>query len=195
MIAYLQGKLVHKEATYVIVEVGGIGYAVHISLNTYFEIKDKESVRLLTYFHVRENAQLLYGFATEAEKLMFQTLNTVNGVGANTAMLILSALSPSDLKNAVIQEDVSRIQAVKGIGTKTANRIILELKDKLQKFEDDGKMFVGDKSNNIRKEALIALTTLGINRQIAEKSISEIIKKSDSNINLEELVKQAIRNT
>ena len=133
MIAYLKGKLVHKEPTHVIVEVGGIGYQASISLNTFSEIKDKEDIRLSTYLHVREDAHLLYGFASESEKVMFLNLISVNGVGPNTAMMVLSSLTADELKSAILREDAGTLQAVKGIGGKTAQRLILELKDKLRK--------------------------------------------------------------
>src|SRR5882762_7571392 len=132
MIAYLKGKLVHKEPTHVIVEVNGIGYQVGISLHTFSEIKDREDIRLSTYLHVREDAHILYGFASDSEKQMFQLLISVNGVGPNTALVVLSYLPPDELKSAIINESTEILQSVKGIGGKTAQRLILELKDKLK---------------------------------------------------------------
>src|ERR1043165_235214 len=133
MIAYLKGKLVHKEPTHVVIEVNGVGYQVGISLHTFSEIKDKEDIRLPTYLHVREDAHILYGFASDAEKQMFQFLISVNGVGPNTALVVLSYLTPDELKSAIVNEDTNALQAVKGIGGKTAQRLVLELKDKLKK--------------------------------------------------------------
>lgn len=194
MIAYLKGKLAHKEPTFVLLEVNGIGYQVSISLNTFSEIKDREDLTLLTYLHVREDAQILYGFASESEKQMFQYLISVNGVGPNTALMVLSYLAPTDLKAAIVREDVATLQSVKGIGGKTAQRLVLELKDKLRKdpVDDAGKQ--GLVHNTIRHEALTALITLGIAKAAAEKSVDAILKKSGNTISLEELVKQALKN-
>lgn len=195
MIAYLKGKLIHKEPTYVVLEVNGIGYQVSISLNTFSEIKDQEDLRLSTYMHVREDAHILFGFATDAEKQMFQYLISVNGVGPNTALVVLSYLPPNELRAAIVREDAGVLQAVKGIGGKTAQRIILELKDKLRKdpsLEDTEKP--GLVRNTMRHEALTALVTLGITRVAAEKSVDSVLKKSGNTISLEELVKQALKN-
>lgn len=194
MIAYLKGKLVHKEPTFVVIDVNGIGYQVSISLHTFSEIKDQEDIKLSTYFHVREDAQILYGFASEAEKQMFQYLISVNGVGPNTALVVLSYLPPAELKEAIVREDAAALQAVKGIGGKTALRLILELRDKLKKdaWEETGK--AGPGYNTTRHEALTALVTLGIAKASAEKSIDTVLKKSGNTISLEELVKQALKN-
>ena len=195
MIAYLKGRLVHKEPTLVIVEVAGIGYQASISLNTFSEIKDKEEIRLATYLHVREDAHLLYGFASESEKVMFLNLISVNGVGPNTAMMVLSSLTAEELKSAILREDAGTLQAVKGIGGKTAQRLILELKDKLRKAPSDGTPTLpGMVNNTLRQEALTALTTLGIARAAAEKSIDAVLRKSGITISLEDLVKQALKN-
>ncbi len=194
MIAYLKGKLVRKDPSHVIIDVNGIGYQVSISLNTFSEVKDQENIQLSTYLHVREDAQILYGFSSEAEKQMFQHLISVNGVGPNTAMIVLSYLPPAELKSAIVAEDAVALQAVKGIGGKTAQRLILELKDKLKKdvLEDTGKP--GLVHNTVKQEALSALVTLGITKALAEKSVDAILKKSGSAISLEELIKQALKN-
>jgi holliday junction DNA helicase RuvA len=194
MIAYLKGKLVHKEPTFVILDVNGIGYQVSISLHTFSEIKDKEDLKLVTYLHVREDAHILYGFINELEKQMFQHLISVNGVGPNTALVVLSYLPPNELRAAIVSENASALQAVKGIGGKTAQRVILELKDKLRKDspEDGGKP--GFVHNTARHEALTALMTLGITKLAAEKSVDSVLKKSGNTISLEELVKQALKN-
>jgi len=195
MIAYLKGKLVHKEPSSVQIEVNGVGYQVSISLHTFSEIKEREDLKLFTYMHVREDAHILYGFVSEAEKKMFLQLISVNGVGPNTALVVLSYLPPVDLRSAIIREDVAALQAVKGIGGKTAQRIILELKDKLKRDlgdEEPGK--TGMVHNTVRREALTALVTLGIAKQSAEKSIDTILKRMGTSISLEELVKQALKN-
>ena len=195
MIAYLKGKLVHKEPTHVVIDVGGIGYQASISFNTFSEIKDKEDIHIVTYLHVREDAHILFGFATDAEKTMFLNLISVNGVGPNTAMMVLSSLSPGELKSAILREDAGTLQAVKGIGGKTALRLILELKDKLRKTQgDESPTLTGMVSNTMRQEALTALMTLGIVRAAAEKSIDTVLKKSGNTISLEDLVKQALKN-
>lgn len=195
MIAFLRGKLVHKEPTFVIIEVNGVGYQVSISLNTFSEIKDKEEIRLSTYLQVREDAHILYGFSNEAEKVMFQNLISVNGVGPSTAMVVLSYLPPAELKAAIVREDAATLQAVKGIGGKTALRLILELKDKLRKeTTEESPGIPGGIRNTIRHEALSALITLGIAKASAEKSVDTVLKKSGNTISLEELVKQALKN-
>ena len=196
MIAYIRGKLVHKEPTHVVVDVGGVGYQASISFNTFADIKDKEDIRLATYLHVREDAQLLFGFSTEAEKSMFLNLISVNGVGPNTAMVMLSSLPPAELRAAILREDAATLQAVKGIGGKTAQRLILELRDKLRKSPgDSGSTLAGGGGNTLRQEALTALMTLGISRSAAENSIDAILRKSGNTISLEDLVKQALKNT
>ena len=196
MIAYLRGKLVLKEPTHVVIDVGGIGYQATISLNTFSDIKDKEDIRLATYLHVREDAQILFAFSTEAEKSMFLNLISVNGVGPNTAMMVLSSLPPAELKSAILREDAATLQAVKGIGGKTALRLILELKDKLRKTPgDETSTLPGMVSNTMRQEALTALMTLGIARATGEKSLDSVLKKSGNSISLEDLVKQALKNT
>lgn len=194
MIAFLKGRLVSKEPTFVIIEVNGIGYQVSISLNTFGEIKDKEEIRLYTYFHVREDAQVLYGFSNESERWMFQNLIGVNGVGPSTAIVVLSYLPPDELHKAIVQENVGALQAVKGIGGKTAQRIILELKDKLKKGAPEVTTIAGSKHNTMRQEALTALVTLGIGKAAAEKSIDSILKNAGNTISLEELVKLALKN-
>lgn len=195
MIAFLRGKLVHKEPTFVIIEVNGVGYHVSISLNTFSEIADKENIQLSTYLQVREDAHILYGFSNAAEKSMFQSLISVNGVGPNTAMVVLSYLPPTELQQAIITENVGALQAVKGIGGKTAQRIILELKDKMRKDPLGENVGIGGvRHNTMRNEALSALMTLGIGKVAAEKSIDTVLKKSGNTVSLEELVKLALKN-
>jgi Holliday junction DNA helicase RuvA len=195
MINYLKGKLVHKDPTHVIIEVNGVGYQVSISLNTFAEIKDKEDIKLLTYLHIREDAHILYGFSSSQEKGMFQHLISVNGIGPNTAMIVLSYLPPGELRAAIVREDAATLQSIKGIGGKTAQRMILELKDKLRK--DAGEEIsqgLSTSHNKTREEALTALLTLGIARPAAEKSVDAVLKRSGNSLTLEELVKQALRN-
>lgn len=195
MIAYLKGKLVHKEPALVIIDVNGIGYQVMISLNTFSEIKDREDIKLFTHLAIREDAHILFGFANEIEKGMFLHLISVNGVGPSTAMMVLSSMSPNDLKNAILREDTASLQAVKGIGGKTAQRLILELRDKVKKDALDTPAQTGGAMyNTMHKEALTALMTLGITKAAAEKSIDAVLKKSGNSLSLEELVKLALKN-
>lgn len=196
MIAFLKGKLIHKDPTYVVIEVGGVGYHVLISLQTYSDIKDQENILLFTHLNIREDAHILFGFSKEAEKKMFQMLVSVNGVGPSTAIIMLSYMSIDELKSAIVHDDATTLQRIKGIGGKTAQRVIIELKDKLKKdsLEEIIPSNTGVRHNTFRNEALSALITLGINRSAAEKSVDTVLKKSGNTITLEELVKQALKN-
>jgi Holliday junction DNA helicase RuvA len=196
MIAYLSGRLVYKDPTYVIIDVGGIGYQVKISLQTYSTLKDEEQIRLLTFLHIKEDAHTLYGFREEAEKRLFLLLLSINGVGPNTGLMILSSLSTPEIEQAILSGDVATIQAVKGIGTKTAQRIILELKDKVGKSgATDQSTPLGflKTSNKVREEALQALITLGFQKAVAEKNIALILKKTNGEISLEDLIKASLK--
>ncbi|MEO1051260.1 MAG: Holliday junction branch migration protein RuvA [Bacteroidota bacterium] len=198
MIAYIKGKLAIKEPTFVVIDVNGLGYQVNISLNTFGSIKDQENCHLYTYLHVKEDAHTLYGFSSEADKKVFLDLISISGVGPNTALVVQSSLSAAELKHAIVNEQVKVIQGVKGIGAKTAQRIILELKDKMKKdgLLEDAQAISSPSHNTIRTEALSALTTLGVAKAAAEKSIDLILKKSENgNISLEELIKLALKNT
>lgn len=195
MFAYLKGKLAHKDPTYVIIDVGGVGYEVKISLHTFSKVKDQENVQLFTHFHVKEDAQILFGFADTHEKQVFLHLISISGVGPTTGLMVLSSLSPEEVEQAILSEDVRTIQGVKGIGAKTAQRIILELKDKVGKDTGSGDLLnipISSK-NTIRNEALAALVTLGINKVAAQKGIDKILKDSAQDISLEELIKLALK--
>lgn len=195
MIAFVKGRLAHKEATHVIIEVNGIGYEIFISLATYSKIKDEESCMLYTHFHVKEDSQALYGFLSEADKSNFLDLISISGIGPTTAMVMQSSLSTSEIIAAIVNEDVKTIQQIKGIGAKTAQRVVLELKDKLRKegFSAENMQIPGDFDNNLRAEALSALVMLGINRNTAQKSIETVLRDSENNITLEELIKRALQ--
>ncbi len=195
MYAYLQGKLVFKDPTYVIIDIGGVGYEVKISLNTFGQIKDEEAIKLYTHFHVKEDAQTLFGFADEEEKKLFLHLVSISGVGPSTGLMVLSSLTPTEVENAIISEDVRTIQGVKGIGAKTAQRIILELKDKLGKETSSGDLtnIIKTPQSAIRNEALAALVTLGINKAAAQKSIDRIFKEKGSDLSLEEVIRLALK--
>lgn len=196
MIAFLKGKLIHKDPTFVIIDVNGVGYHAHVSLQTFSEIKNQENILLYTHLSIREDAHVLFGFSKEAEKKMFQMLISVNGVGPSTAIVMLSYMSIDELKSAIVHDDATTLQKIKGIGGKTAQRVIIELKDKLKKdsFEEIIPSGTGVRHNTLRNEALSALTTLGINKGAAEKSIDGVLKKSGNTLTLEDLVKQALKN-
>jgi holliday junction DNA helicase RuvA len=195
MIAYLNGRLAYKDPTYVVIDIQGVGYEIKISLNTFSKIKDEESCKLHTYLHIKEDGHTLFGFAEKSEKSLFLLLISISGVGPSTGLMILSSLSPAEVENAILSEDVRTIQGVKGIGAKTAQRIILELKDKIGKDQESDPSIIISRSpeNTIRNEALSALITLGINKAVAQKSIDKILKSLDRQISLEELIKLALK--
>ncbi|MFY0601026.1 MAG: Holliday junction branch migration protein RuvA [Cyclobacteriaceae bacterium] len=196
MINYLIGELVVKDPTYVVVETrGGVGYELKISLATYGSIKDLDQTKIFTHFHVKEDAHTLFGFADQAEKVRFLDLISISGVGPGTGLMILSSLSPEELQSAIANEDVKTIQGVKGIGLKTAQRIVLELKDKMRKegFLENSLEIGAPSRNTLQNEALSALTTLGISKAAAEKNIALILKESGHQIKLEELIKQVLK--
>lgn len=196
MITFLKGRLAQKDPTHVVIDVNGVGYHLNISLQTFSEIKDQENAFLHTHLSIREDAHVLFGFSTAGEKKLFQQLISVNGVGPSTAIVMLSYLSSDEMKAAIVQEDVSTLQRIKGIGAKTAQRVIIELKDKLRKdlSEDSTSAIPGIKHNTLRNEALSALITLGITKSAAEKSVDTVLKKSGNTVTLEDLVKQALKN-
>jgi Holliday junction DNA helicase RuvA len=196
MIAFLKGRLVHKEPTFVLIDVNGVGYHVTISLATYSDIKEQENILLYTHLAIREDAHVLFGFSNEMEKKLFQQLISVNGVGPSTAIVMLSYMNSAELKLAIVQENAAALQSIKGIGGKTAQRVIIELKDKLKKEswdESQPQVSLGS-HNTLRKEALSALLTLGLPKAAAEKSVDTVLKKSGNTITLEDLVKQALKN-
>lgn len=192
MIGYLNGVLTFKDPTYVIVDINGVGYEVKISLYTFSKVKDLDSCLLYTHFHVKEDAQTLFGFFDKEEKNTFIQLISISGVGPNTALMINSSLTVKELKSAIVNEEVEVIQKVKGIGSKTAHRIILELKDKIKREGLEAGTSISG-SNTLRNEALSALITLGINKNVAEKSVDVIIKKYGNDITLEELIKFVLK--
>ncbi len=191
MYNYLKGKLVEKTPTYVVIDVGGIGFMVNISLTTYSKIKDQENIKLFTYFAVREDAQVLYGFADINERLIFEKLITVSGVGANTARLILSSLTTDEAYDAIVQSKADVLQGVKGIGGKTAQRIIIDLKDKLIKSGIELEKI--DKTHNkIIEESLSGLLVLGFAKQSVEKALDKVLK-SGSVSDVEGLIKESLK--
>jgi Holliday junction DNA helicase RuvA len=196
MIAFLKGRLAHKDPTFVIVDVNGVGYHVNISLQTFSDIKEQENILLFTHLTIREDAHILFGFSHESERKLFQQLISVNGIGPSTAIIMLSYMNSNELKTAIVQENAAALQAIKGIGGKTALRVIIELKDKLKKesWEESQPTVSLSPHNTLRKEALSALLTLGLPKAVAEKSVDTVLKKSGNTITLEDLVKQALKN-
>jgi Holliday junction DNA helicase RuvA len=195
MIGYLSGEITIVDPTSIMVDVGGIGYEVKISLNTYSKLKDSKKAKVYTYLHIKEDAHTLYGFYNPDEKSLFIKLISISGVGPSTAILMLSSMGVTEIQDSIASEDVATIKRVKGIGTKTAERIVLELKDKIRK-EISGERIIDivpDSMNVIREEALIALVTLGIQKSMAEKSINSILKKADKDVTLEEVIKLALK--
>ncbi len=174
MISFLKGKLAHQEPSQVIIDVNGVGYAVTISLQTFGAIKNQESIFLYTHLAIREDAHVLFGFSTEAEKRMFLNLISVNGVGPSTAIVMLSYMDVEELKAAIVREEIATLQKVKGIGGKTAQRLIVELKDKLKKeVPEENIVSSTGIHNSIKQQALSALVTLGIPKPSAEKSVPD----------------------
>lgn len=191
MIAHVQGLLVEKTPTYVVIETGGIGYRIFISLTTFSEIGQTKACKLLTHLTIREDAHLLYGFMHENERALFRMLITVSGVGTSTALMILSALNPDETRQAILSSDINTLKSVKGIGAKTAQRIIIDLKDKLSKDSLDAD-FSFSENNTIKEEALSALVMLGFNKNLAEKAVAKIIKTS-ADLSVEEVIKQVLK--
>jgi holliday junction DNA helicase RuvA len=197
MIAYIDGKLTYKDHAFVIIDVNGVGYEIKISLQTYSALADgNERCKLYTYLSIREDAHTLYGFKERDEKALFLDLISVSGIGTNTALVMLSSMSSGEIRNALITEDARTIQSIKGIGAKTAQRAIIELKDKLRKEQLIGgtsATIFPAKNSQVRSEALAALVTLGIPKNVAEKSIETILKKEGDDITVEQLIRLALR--
>ena len=192
MISFIRGKKIHIDPAKIILEVNGIGYDINISLRTFSKLKDESEVFVYTHLNVKEDSHTLYGFNSESERNTFLSLLSINGVGPSTAIMILSSLSANELKKAIISSDTNKIKSVKGIGLKTAERIILELKDKV-KFDDlDQDKFYDDIDNTIKDEALSALSSLGISKNIVEKHINDILDRNND-ISLEDLIKEVLK--
>lgn len=195
MYEYITGNFITKTATQVVVEANGIGYEINISLHTFSKIKDEHKGKIFLHLSIKEDAHTLYGFAEEAERKMFRHLITVNGVGTNTARMILSSLSPNDVQHTIASGNAPALQKIKGIGAKTAQKIIIDLRDKV--FKEAPEM-AGQPLHNIsasgRSEALSALVTLGFARNAAEKALETTFKQKGENATIEELIKGALNN-
>ena len=189
MITQLNGRLIEKNPTSLVIDCGGVGYEVKISLNTFGTIGSEESIKIYTKFVVREDAQLLYGFAEPIEREMFNHLVSVSGIGPNTAMIMLSSLIPEEIATAIQAEDVKTIQSIKGIGAKTAQRVIVDLKDKMLKMTfSNENIFSSNNTNHF--DALTALISLGFDKKSAEKAIDKVSTGEES---VEKLIKEALK--
>lgn len=192
MIAHIQGKLVEKNPTEVVIDCNGVGYHVNISLHTYSLIPDLESIKLFTYLQIKEDSHTLFGFAEKSEREIFKMLISVSGIGASIARTMLSSLEPKQIIQAIAVGDVSTVQSIKGIGSKTAQRVILDLKDKVLKVYDLDEVSILQDNTN-KDEALSALEVLGFNRKLAEKSVEKIVKENPD-ASIETIIKQALKN-
>jgi Holliday junction DNA helicase RuvA len=192
MIAYLKGDFVNKTPASVNVDVNGVGYDVQISLNTYTKIQNLDKGLLHTILLIREDAHILYGFFDRAEKEIFLQLISVSGVGASTARVMLSYMKPDELAKAIIQGDTRTLEGVKGIGKKTAERMVLELRDKLAKYPLDLNISPL-KNNTLHQDALNGLTALGISRPVAEQAISRVFKADPDIVSIEDLIKKSLK--
>ena len=190
MIAHIKGRLIEKSPTKIVVEVNGIGYDINISLNTFEKIGDDENITIYTHLQKKEDADILFGFMTKSERKLFQQLISVSGIGPSTARTILSSISPVEIQEALISEDLNTIKSIKGIGLKTAQRLIIELKDKVDIFEKND-LDLAQEKFNVKLEALKALEVLGFSRSKSEKVVNEIYF-NHKNIELQQLIKKSL---
>ena len=190
MISHINGKLVEKTPTYVVIDCNGVGYKLNISLQTYSSIQ-AENCKLLTHLAVKEDSHTLYGFYTSEERDLFRQLISVSGVGPSTARMILSTYSAEEIVNYIITADVVAIQNVKGIGGKTAQRIIIDLKDKVGKGKETSDLLF-TQDNTIKEEALSALLALGFTKKVAYKKMEQVIKNHEGEITVEDLVRRSL---
>ncbi len=193
MFDYIDGKLTFKCPAYIVVEAGGIGYHINISLNTYSSLQDAERCKIYTWVHIKEDAHTLYGFAEEGERRLFLHLISVSGIGPNTGRMMLSSITPNEIQNAIINADLPLIQRIKGIGAKSAQRLVLELQDKLKK-EGSGSLISAPLNTTVKEEALSALMMLGFAKQPAEKAIEHSIKTGGHELTVEQMIKMALKN-
>lgn len=192
MIYFLRGRLVEKSPTQIIIDCNGIGYEVNISIYTYERLPKDEVISIYTYFLVREDAQVLYGFMEKSEREVFIKLLSVSGIGASTARMMFSSLTPQEVVQAISEADVDTIKSVKGIGLKTAQRVIVDLKDKVNKLDNSSEV-LSLKNNTNKDEALSALVTLGYTKKQAEQSVTKILKNNPES-SIEDIIKLALKN-
>jgi len=192
MITHIKGRLVEKAPTSVVIESNGIGYLINISLNTFSQIPDNENLKLYTHLQIKEDSHALYGFYTIKEREIFRLLISVNGIGSNIARTMLSSISPEQIIDAISRENVSLIQSVKGIGSKTAQRVIIDLRDKILKVYDLDEGITSSNNTN-REEALSALEVLGINKRSSEALVDRIVVENPD-ISVESIIKETLKN-
>ena len=192
MITHVKGRLVEKAPTSVVIESNGIGYLINISLNTFSQIPDNENLKLYTHLQIKEDSHTLYGFYTIKEREIFRLLISVNGIGSNIARTMLSSISPDQIIDAISRENVSLIQSVKGIGSKTAQRVIIDLRDKILKVYDLDEGITSSNNTN-REEALSALEVLGINKRSSERLVGKIVLENPD-ISVESIIKETLKN-
>jgi Holliday junction DNA helicase RuvA len=193
MIAFVKGIFAVKTPARIVVDVNGVGYDLNISLNTYSAISNKESGQLFTYLHITENAHTLYGFAELIEKELFMQLISVSGVGASTARMMLSGMRPDEITKAIVQGNTKQLESIKGIGKKSAERLIVELRDKLSKQAADSPL-PGFNLQQNDVDAVNALISLGIGRAMAEQAVKKVVQAQPDNHSLEDIIKQALKN-
>ena len=192
MITHVKGRLVEKAPTSVVIESNGIGYLINISLNTFSQIPDNENLKLYTHLQIKEDSHTLYGFYTIKEREIFRLLISVNGIGSNIARTMLSSISPDQIIDAISRENVSLIQSVKGIGSKTAQRVIIDLRDKILKVYDLDEGITSSNNTN-KEEALSALEVLGINKRSSEVLVDRIVVENPD-ISVESIIKETLKN-
>ncbi len=192
MIAHIQGKLVEKLPTEVLIDCGGVGYQVNISLHTYSLIPDTENIKLFTYLQIKEDSHTLFGFVEKSEREIFKMLLSVSGIGASIARTMLSSLEPKQIIQALASGDVATIQSIKGIGSKTAQRAILDLKEKVLKIYNLDEVSIVQNNTN-KDEALSALEVLGFNKKLAEKVVDKVVRENPE-ASVETIIKQALKN-
>jgi Holliday junction DNA helicase RuvA len=190
MFEFIEGEIIEKTPAHLVVKAGGLGYFLNISVNTYSKIGEVDSGRFYLHFVVREDAQLLYGFADKDEREVFRLLISVSGVGSNTARLILSSMSPTEVKNSILSANEVALQNIKGIGAKSAQRIIIDLRDKVGKALETDELFLSQ-DNTVKEEALSALVALGFPRKAVEKSLVKVVTGED--LSVEQIVKAALK--
>lgn len=193
MYDYIDGRLTFKCPAYVVVEAGGIGYHINISLNTYSALGAGERCKMYVWLHVKEDSHILYGFMDEGERRLFLHLISVSGIGPNTGRMMLSSITPAEIQTAIVNADLPLIQRIKGIGVKSAQRLVLELQDKLKK-EGTGSLIAAPLNHTVREEALSALMMLGFAKLPAEKSIDNAIKNGGADLTVEQMIKIALKN-
>jgi Holliday junction DNA helicase RuvA len=192
MIAYIEGKLIEKTPTYAVIDCAGVGYHLNISLNTYSKLHEQKQCKLYAYLSIKEDAHTLYGFYEESEKNLFLNLISVSGVGAGTARMILSALTPPEVYQAITSANVAALQKIKGIGSKSAQRIIVDLRDKLSKENPLAEILIPTNNKN-KEEALSALIMLGFAKNTAEKALEKIMQSNSEELSVEQLIKSALK--